>query len=109
MPELVGLRDKILKNIEDLESQIKKYNDDIVSSYKHIEKESYHIHSMCIHKGTAESGHYYTFIKDHFNGTWIQFNDIKVNFVDEKTVYEHSNGGFGVKSAYWAVYLSKKT
>ena len=68
----------------------------------------YQLHGVCIHDGSAESGHYYTLIKDHYQGVWREFNDIRVKTVDEETVLSQSKGGEGYKSAYWLVYISDK-
>jgi len=46
----------------------------------------YQLHGVCIHDGSAESGHYYTLIKDHHQNVWREFNDIRVKIVDEETV-----------------------
>ena len=62
---------------------------------------------MCIHDGSAESGHYYTLIKEHTTNIWRKFNDIKVETIAEKDVFENANGGSGQKTAFWVVYLSK--
>ncbi|MFM7853591.1 MAG: hypothetical protein ACKO96_17135 [Flammeovirgaceae bacterium] len=39
---------------------------------------AYHLHAICVHDGNANSGHYYTFIKDHYADVWRKFNDSKV-------------------------------
>lgn len=93
----------------DLQRQIDAYNAEIVNSYLHLKQKAYYLHSICVHEGSAESGHYYTFIKDQYSGNWLQFNDFKVSWVDEKTVFEVSDGGYGVASAYWVVYQSAET
>lgn len=43
----------------------------------------YYLHGICIHDGTAESGHYYSYIKDHNQGVWRQYNDHRVSQVEE--------------------------
>lgn len=63
---------------------------------------------MCIHDGTAESGHYYSFIKDHKQDIWRLYNDHRVSVVDEKQVYDEANGGGLTKSAYYITYISDK-
>ena len=69
-------------------------------------KRKYQLHAVSIHDGSAESGHYYTIIKDHSQNIWREVNDIRVKVVDEETVFEQSNGGCGLKTAYWLVYIS---
>lgn len=68
----------------------------------------YHLHGICVHDGSAESGHYFTFIKDHHQKVWRKFNDIRVSTVDEKEVFEQSIGGHGTMTAYWLVYISEE-
>jgi len=67
----------------------------------------YHLHAICVHDGGADSGHYFTFIKDHYQGIWRKFNDIRVTTVDEAEVMEQSIGGQGAMTAYWLVYISE--
>ena len=76
--------------------------------YKHLTKNKYQLHAVCIHDGSAESGHYYTLIKDHQKNTWREFNDIRVREVEEQSVLSQSKGGEGYRSAYWVVYISQR-
>ena len=68
----------------------------------------YHLHGVCIHDGTAESGHYYSYIKDHRQGCWRQYNDHRVNIVEEAQVLEDARGGSMTKSAYYVIYISEE-
>ena len=72
-----------------------------------MNKHPYHLHSICIHDGNANSGHYYAFIKDHFNAKWRRFNDVRVCDVTEEQVFKEANGGSSWMTAYWLVYLSE--
>ena len=63
------------------------------------------LHGVCIHEGSADSGHYYSYIKDHESGNWRKFNDHKVDIVAEEDVMEDANGG-SARSAYWLVYTN---
>jgi len=38
--------------------------------------------AVLIHKGTANSGHYYSFIKDVEDEEWYKFNDASVSWID---------------------------
>ena len=105
---MVQYRNSVQVQITSIESQISKYQLEISKAYSHLEKIKYTVHAICVHEGSAESGHYYTFIKDHNQGKWRNYNDIRVSEVDEATVFEHANGESGLKSAYWVVYINQK-
>ena len=60
-----------------------------------------------MHEGSADSGHYYSYIKDHRANVWRRFNDHKVEIVAEEDVMSDANGG-SVRSAYWLAYVSQE-
>ena len=66
----------------------------------------YHLHAICVHDGTAFSGHYYAFIRDHLKGKWRRFNDIRISDVTEEDVFKESNGCHSQMTAYWLVYIN---
>ena len=70
--------------------------------------QAYYLHGVCIHDGTAESGHYYSYIKDHNQGVWRCYNDHRVTNVEEKLVFEEASGGGLTKSAYYVIYISER-
>lgn len=41
----------------------------------------YHLHSILVHRGTQDSGHYYAFIRPELDDRWFEFNDEKINEV----------------------------
>jgi len=51
------------------------------------------LHSICVHDGSALTGHYYCFIYDYFQEKWRKFNDIRVTEVSEEEVFRESEGG----------------
>ena len=57
---------KVTEQVKSLESQIAKLENDVFKTYSHMNQHAYHLHAICVHDGNAESGHYYTFIYDHF-------------------------------------------
>ena len=63
------------------------------------------LHGVCVHEGSADSGHYYSYLKDHTIGKWRKFNDHRVELVEEADVFADANGG-SVRSAYWLVYIN---
>jgi hypothetical protein len=67
----------------------------------------YHLHSICVHDGNANSGHYYTFIYDRFQKKWRKFNDIRVSEYSEEDVFKEAEGGNSWMTAYWLVYVQE--
>jgi len=106
---MLDVAKRCAEQIQSLQTQIKALQDEIDQAFKPLEDDAgaYHLHAVCIHDGSAESGHYYTLIKEHTTNIWRKFNDIKVETIAEKDVFENANGGFGQKTAFWVVYLSK--
>lgn len=68
-------------------------------------KSSYKIHSILVHQGNVESGHYFSFI--HQNDKWFKCNDETVTEIPEKEVLELSTGGKDDSSAYCLIYYDE--
>lgn len=73
-----------------------------------MQRNPYHLHSICVHEGGAESGHYYAYIYDRFAKQWRKYNDIRVTDVTEEEVFRYSEGGDSWATAYWVVYVQEK-
>ena len=86
-----------------LEIKIKALEDKVKKIYSHLESNRYSLFSIIMHEGTAESGHYYAFIKDGFN--WFKFNDFNVQRVEQTEVFNLAYGGNGNASAYCVFYM----
>jgi ubiquitin C-terminal hydrolase len=61
-----------------------------------------------VHSGSADSGHYYSFIENK-DGNWFEFNDEKVSEFDVKSLAEEAFGGRDgeynrIKNAYLLFY-----
>ena len=52
----------------------------------------YYLHSILVHEGSSEYGHYYAFVFDRNKRQWFRFNDHKVDPVEEKVVFEEAFG-----------------
>ena len=50
---------------------------------------------VVVHSGSAEGGHYYSYIKDRNKGKWYEFNDTRVTPFDTKDLEEETFGGEG--------------
>lgn len=54
----------------------------------------YTLHSVVVHQGNANSGHYFSFIKPTaWKRDWLQFNDETVRPADEYEIYNENFGG----------------
>ena len=53
----------------------------------------YYLHCILMHEGTAESGHYYSFIYDRKQEAWWRFSDVNVSLEIEEVVFREAYGG----------------
>ena len=65
---------------------------------------------VLVHSGTAESGHYYSYIQERPSGsasgkTWVEFNDIDVVPFDNSHIPDQCFGGTSESSGYSSRYL----
>lgn len=78
----------------------------MVSCYAQMRETIYHLHSILIHDGKADSGHYYAFIYDRYTNIWYKFNDYIVSRISEQEVFDESFGGKGEACAYGVIYVN---
>ena len=57
-------------------------------------KNLYHLHSILIHRGTLEDGHYFAFIRPSLEDQWFEFNDNMVTPIVKTTALSIGSGGF---------------
>lgn len=57
------------------------------------EDNTYSLHSVVVHQGSANSGHYYAYIRPTIDDFWIQFNDEIVRPADKYEVFDNNFGG----------------
>ncbi len=98
---------QVQDQIQNLKNQIANQEKLLASQYSNLQNMKYHLHGVVIHDGTAESGHYYTYIKDHVQNKWRCYNDHRVTVVEEQQVLEEAMGGGMTKSAYYITYVSE--
>ena len=104
---LTKLQDKSLEQVTIMEEQLSALQKEIKDHYKSVDATPYHLHSLMIHDGNHQSGHYYNFIKNFSNDTFWRYNDISVSEVSSDTVFEEAKGGKGTINAYCLVYISE--
>ena len=80
--------------------------DKIMNPREDVTPDVFELVGVLIHTGTAESGHYYSYIKErppaHPNAdTWVEFNDIDVAYFDPASIDENCFGGWTEPSMYY--------
>ncbi|KAI0244750.1 ubiquitin-specific protease ubp2 [Massospora cicadina] len=69
---------------------------------KHLRVE-YRLHAVFIHKGSANYGHYWVYIRDWVHDAWYKFNDEHVVAVPRGEVYADTSGSSA--NPYYIIYL----
>jgi len=58
-----------------------------------IKEHEYSLHTVLVHSGFPNTGHYFAYIKPEINSRWLKFNDEEVKIADEYEVFENNYGG----------------
>ena len=66
----------------------------------------YHLHSVLIHEGSDNSGHYYVYIK--WKDGFYKFNDTTVSFQTIEEMQKDAFGENGSWSAFCLFYVNEK-
>lgn len=99
----------IADQINAMEAQLKVYKEMVIHSYDLMKKNEYYLHSILIHAGQADSGHYYSFIFDFDQQKWRKYNDIQITEETEENVFQSAIGDpTSAASAYGLIYVSKE-
>jgi ubiquitin carboxyl-terminal hydrolase 25/28 len=95
-PELPdALHDKAIQLKEELTSVnnfMTQLESEIDSVFKNCRDHSYRLHSIFIHRGGTEAGHYLIYIYDFQNKMWREYNDETVKQADEKDIFKLGAG-----------------
>jgi hypothetical protein len=93
-----------------LEGQYLELSSMISNAYINQKEIPYYLHSIIIHDGYADVGHYYSFIFDRAGNNWYRFNDHTVSLETEQTVFQEAIGGpHTSKCAYALIYINEQT
>lgn len=79
--------------IDDKEINNFKNNLKNTKNLENDEENCYTLHSVVVHQGNANSGHYFAFIRPTVNDTWVLFNDELVRPADKYEVFNNNFGG----------------
>lgn len=92
MNELKRYNYQLSNQVEEMEMQVKAIQAKIKAVYadNSMEGMKYHLHSICVHDGGGEGGHYYTYIYDRHQDKWRKYNDITTTEVPEEEVFTNS-------------------
>lgn len=92
-----------------LELQIRDLKSQIASQFSDLQKIPYRLHSVFIHRGYHNSGHYWIYIYDFAKQVWRNYNDGYVNEVtDTKEIFEQEPGDRPA-TPYFLVYVMDKS
>ena len=94
----------LLKEMEEMNWSYEDLPEDKKQIYDFKYPEQYYTYSLrgiVVHMGEANSGHYYSYIKDTRTGEWYEFNDTLVTPFDPEDMDEKAFGGeYGETSKY---------
>lgn len=65
-----------------------------LSQYSSTPKQLYYLHSILVHIGSLNSGHYYCFIRPSEQNEWWKFNDVQVTPALKATAFLTGFGGY---------------
>ena len=95
--------------IEQLERHKERLNEEINSIYATFQNHAYHLHSIFVHEGTDNSGHYYVYIRDPRTNLYKKFSDIHVTEATNEDVWKDSLGEIKTRAAYCLFYVNEDT
>ena len=106
---LEGILNTAQDQIAKMEAQKVTLTKEIDDFYSEFKNHPYHLHSIFIHEGTDNSGHYYTYIRDPNTNQYIKYSDIHVNDATNEDVWADSFGESKTpRAAYCLYYVNKK-
>lgn len=92
-----------------LELQIKDLKSKIASQFNDLQQIPYRLHSVFIHRGFHNSGHYWIYIYDFAKQLWRKYNDGYVTEMkDTKEIFEQEAGDRPA-TPYFLVYVIDKS
>jgi hypothetical protein len=94
--------------IENEKKSLHETINDLGNAYTALKEFPYTLHCIVIHEGEDNSGHYYSYIKNHIEGYWYKYDDHRVTEVIEAQVLGEAYGLTKLRtSAYLVMYVSR--
>ncbi|KAI9698068.1 MAG: hypothetical protein M1820_007576 [Bogoriella megaspora] len=73
------------------------------------EEDIFELVGILVHSGSAEMGHYYSYIRERQRPTWVQFNDTNVSSFDPREIGSNCFGGplsqTNRDNKHWSAYM----
>ena len=106
---LAAYKSAILRKQEAITRQIQQKMEQERTAFADYCNIPFYLHAILIHEGTAESGHYYSFIYDRKQDVWWRFSDINVSIEIEEVVFREAFGGqvASRKTAHSLIYINE--
>uniref|UniRef100_A0A7S0HZK6 USP domain-containing protein n=1 Tax=Hanusia phi TaxID=3032 RepID=A0A7S0HZK6_9CRYP len=103
---LNSLATQVRQETQQLQSQLRDIQKQIDLLFAEFNSDRYSLFAVLVHDGLAGSGHYWVYIKRQEG--WMKYSDAEVTSVEEKEVWEMSEGGQKNASAYCLMYRRDK-
>uniref|UniRef100_H2ZYR3 Ubiquitin carboxyl-terminal hydrolase 25 n=1 Tax=Latimeria chalumnae TaxID=7897 RepID=H2ZYR3_LATCH len=103
-------RTEVENDTRDLQESITRIHRTIEVMYsdKSMMQVPYRLHAVLVHEGQANAGHYWAYIFDHHQESWMKYNDISVTKSTWEELERDSFGGYRNASAYCLMYINDK-
>ncbi|XP_078283102.1 ubiquitin carboxyl-terminal hydrolase 28 isoform X2 [Rhinoraja longicauda] len=101
-------RTEVELDIADLKDKINEIKHSIEQMYTDslMCQVPYRLHAVLVHEGQASAGHYWAYIYDHSENSWLKYNDLLVAVSSWDELQRDSFGGSRNASAYCLVYIN---
>lgn len=95
---LKQFQESLKKRVEDLEKRKQTIRNKMENSFHSLQKSRYQLHSVVIHEGGINGGHYYPLIYNQKKNKWTKFNDSIVEEITEEEVMKLATGGHEIQN-----------
>jgi len=107
---LAELKENVQKRINSFVEKQRAIHDEIqrIVDDESMKKTKYVLYSVWIHGGSAESGHYFVYVRDFETDTWYEMNDVQIRKSSLEVAMTQGIGNRDAsQSASFLVYVSQ--